>query len=120
MTCGVRCKYSAGDLRRQVTIQTRQKSQGDGGVSNETVVDVATVWAQIKPITGSERLKYAQLEDTITHKVVMRYRSPKPIAAQQLKYTDEDGERYFNIRYVFDLEEAHVWLELLCTEGDAL
>ena len=76
--------------------------------------DTATVWARIEPLSGRERLAAQRIEDTVTHRVTIRYRSGVS-ARQRIAF----GVRVFNIRAVLDVDERNEWLELLCEEGVA-
>lgn len=103
-----------GPLRHRVTIQfEEQQSDGAGGYL-PLLRDLDTVWASIQPISGNEALVARQLQDTVTHKVVMRYRAGVT-AAMCLKF----GTRMFNIREVRNLDERNHTLELRCEEGVA-
>lgn len=103
-----------GQLRHRVTIQEPIRAKDAGGGSTRTWTNVATVGAKIEPLKGMERLRAMQIEDSVTHKVTIRYRSGVK-AAQRLLF----GTRAFNIRAALNLEERNLWLELLCDEGVA-
>lgn len=63
------------ELRHRITIQTLAlTSDGQGGFT-EAWTDVATVWAQVKPVNANERLFAQKLEPLVTHLITIRYRS---------------------------------------------
>lgn len=102
---------NAGALRHRVTIQRFERVEDEGGGYVEDWKDVATVWAAIKPMRGNERYEAQQVQSTLTHKVIMRYRAGiKP--QMRILY----GNRVFEIEAVIDVDERHRWLELLCSE----
>lgn len=111
---GRRVEHRAGDLRHRVTLQQETRVEDGYGGFTVTWADVATVWAGIQPISGNEALVARQLQDSITHKVVMRYRAGV-VAAMRLKF----GTRVFNIREVRNFDERNWKLELRCEEGVA-
>lgn len=102
----------AGELRHRVTIQAEDRQDDGQGGYTPMWRDVETVLASIQPISGNEALVARQLQDTVTHKVVMRYR-PGITAAMRLKF----GTRLFNIREVRNYDERNRRLELRCVEG---
>ena len=102
---------NAGQLRHRVTIQQLTRVEDEGGGYAEVWTEVATVWAAIKPLRGNERYEAQQIQSTLTHKVIMRYRAGiKP--QMRILY----GNRVFEIEAVIDVDERHKWLELLCSE----
>ena len=66
---------SAGKLDRRVTVQRRQATTDSYGQESGTWVDIATVWANVKPIGGREKLRAMAYESTLTHTVMVRYRA---------------------------------------------
>lgn len=72
--------------------------------------------ACIEPMSGRERLFAMQLEDTVTHKVTMKYQSGITAKMRVKKVSDS---RFFNIRWIRNIEEANEWLEIFCEEGVA-
>ena len=52
----------AGQLSRRLRLQSRSSSQDSFGGPNLAWVDVATIWAEIRPITGRE-LENARSEE---------------------------------------------------------
>ena len=103
-----------GKLRSQVTLQTNTQTRDAGGGYADSWAGTATLWARIEPLSGRERLAAQQIEDTVTHRVTIRYRSGVS-AQQRIAF----GVRVFNIRAVLDVDERNEWLELLCEEGVA-
>lgn len=102
---------SVGKLRHRVTIQGLIRADDGYGGITETWQDVATVWAAVEPLRGTERYRAQQVQAELSHKVVMRYREGiKPHL--RLLYNG----RVLEIEAVVDVEERHRWFELLCSE----
>lgn len=66
----------AGKLRERVTIQQEVVTRDSFGAEVNPWVDVATVWASVRPGSSGERFLTAadQMQATITHTVRMRWR----------------------------------------------
>ena len=103
-----------GRLRRRLTIQAESPSADGLGGQARAWTDVATVWARVVPLSGSEQLHGMQLEARISHRITIRHRADVT-ARHRLRL----GGRVFNIRAAVDREERGRWLELLCEEGVA-
>lgn len=102
----------AGDLRRRVLIQSRQATVDGFGQRSTTWTDVATVFAEIQPLSGRELQLAQAINAEVNHKVTIRYR-PGISAAMRVVY---QGRR-FNIQAVIDVDMRHRTLELSCSEG---
>jgi SPP1 family predicted phage head-tail adaptor len=102
----------AGELDRRIKLQQRSATKTDTGTEVQTWTDVATVWANIQPLSGRELIAAAAVEAETTHMIVIRYRQGVT-ARMRAVY----GSRIFNITAVVEPQMAHVSLELLCTEG---
>lgn len=105
----------AGRLRHRVTQQREQQTSDGGGGYEVAWVDVATFWAAVEPTVGRESLEARQLEDAITHKIVLR--GPRDIKAKDRIV--HDG-RAFNIRSVKDIQERGHRIEVEAEEGVAV
>lgn len=103
-----------GSLRRRVTLQAETHVSDEAGGYAVGWSDVATVWAEITPLSGQERYAARRLQAQATHRARLRFREGVT-AAMRLAY----GGRVFNIRSVLNRSEAGRWLELLAEEGVA-
>jgi SPP1 family predicted phage head-tail adaptor len=65
---------NAGKLRHRVTIQRKTVTRDTQGGNVVTWTDVATVWADVQPVGGSERYGAGQALSDSTYTIVMRYR----------------------------------------------
>lgn len=67
----------AGKLRHRVTIKALSNTQdsfGDESKATEVWTEVATVWADVKPLQGRELIQAQQLHQETTHQVTIRFR----------------------------------------------
>ena len=108
------CDIHAGLMRKRISIQHIVKVSDGGGGWDADWVEIDKAWAYIKPLSGTESLVGMQLEDAITHNIVMRYRSDV-VPKNRVVY---DG-REFNIISAINVEERDRWLQLRCEEGTA-
>jgi len=109
---------SIGALRHRVTIEAENASpDGAGGLTDPWAnpTQVATVWAEITPLSGSEQLRAMRLEERVSHRIRMRYRTDvTPQHRMRL------GIRQFNVRSVLNEGERSRWLIILVDEGVAV
>ena len=109
-----RCKIRACDLRHSIKIETFIRTRQAGGGGTRAWSTFVSARACIEPMRGRELLHAMQLQDSVTHKITMRYRSGV-IAKMRVKF----GTRIFNIRAVINIDERNKWSELMCEEGVA-
>ncbi len=110
-------KCSQLDMRHSIVIQSPNPTTDAGGGRGDpwaTPIVFATVRASIVPFGGREILHSMQLQDSVTHKVTMRYKAGV-IAKMRIKF----GTRIFNIRRVINVEERNRFYEILAEEGVA-
>lgn len=107
-------RNSCSRLKQRLTLQQEiQASDGYGGYTR-TWQNIADLWAEIIPLAGREGVADEKLEASLTHRVVLRYRSDIT-AGMRLLFEN----RAFNIRAVFNVKENNELLELLSEEGRA-
>ncbi len=107
-------KNTTSRLRHKLALQQEVRiSDGVGGYAKSwhTLVEV---WAEIKPLTGSEQLVAGQLQGASNYKIALRYRSDITAGMRFLF----DG-RVFNIRSVLNIDEKRDMLDVLAQEGVA-
>lgn len=102
----------AGRLRHQVTLQSQDTAQDSYGDAVRSWVDLATVWAEVRPLSGRELWAAQQTQATTTHQVMTRYLAGVTSSCR-VKY----GSRVFAIDAVLNPDERNERLVLLCTEG---
>ncbi len=111
----VRCDVRACDLRHSITIQTFTKTRVAGGGHTRAWATHVTARACIEPLTGRERRHAMQLQDSVSHKITIRYQAGI-IPAMRILF----GTRLFNIRAAINLEERNKWIEIMADEGEAV
>lgn len=108
------CEITAGMLREPITIQ-RQLSVSDGmGGQSIQWIDLFTTRAHVKPISGREAVQAMRLQDSITHRIMMRYRADLT-ALDRIIMRGQP----LQIRAIINVEMKNRWLELACDQGVA-
>lgn len=105
-----------GLLRRRVTIRTESGvvSDGMGGTTPGTPIDVTNIPARVEPLEGNELLRAQQTGMQRPHRFTLRYRTGLT-GAKTLIY---DG-RTFDIKSIADPEEKHRELIVQADEVNA-
>jgi SPP1 family predicted phage head-tail adaptor len=98
-------------LRQRVIIQEQQGVSDGGGNLTENWVDIAIVWANVKPLMGQETTIAEKLTQQLTHTVTMRYRAIAK-AKNRLLFNG----RVFYIEYIMNVDEKNRELRLNCRE----
>ena len=108
----------AGKRDRRITIQkpgTELDSYGQIAATGWS--DVATVWANIRPVSGREKLRAGAVESALSHTVCILYQDrlmpPTTVDAWRIKF----GSRLFNIVAAYSPNEAREEIIFSCEEG---
>jgi len=112
---------AAGELRHLITIQqpTYTTSTTTGEQIPGTPVDLATVKARIKPLSGRLAEIARAIVPTATDEITIRYHAAATVG-KQIKFTDRNGAAHlFTINNVNDLESRGLTMVILCTEEAA-
>lgn len=107
-------KNHASRLRQRLTLQEEVRTPDNAGGYVRSWKDVATLWAEIIPVSGRERFFAGKIESPATHRILMRYRSDIT-PAHRLVFE----KRAFNIRHVANVGEENAMLEIMAEEGVA-
>lgn len=100
-----------GELRHVIEIQTyTEEQQGDYG-QTRTWTTVKKVRAKIEPVSGMVKFDTMQINQTVTHKITIRF-YPNVTSENWILFDN----RRLRIRYVKNFLERTMWLELLCEE----
>jgi SPP1 family predicted phage head-tail adaptor len=99
-----------GKLSRRVTIQQQSTTQDAYGQPVQTWTDVATVWAEIKDLSGREFLAAAAGQSATTSKIRVRFMDGI-LSSMRIV----DGADIYNIKVV--LREGKTSLLLMCEKG---
>jgi len=113
-----------GKLNKRIKIQSRSATLDDFGQQINNWSTVATVWANIKPISGREKLRSMAMQSELTHTVAIRYNvnflPPKKVAAWRINYHSAAGDRIFNITAAMDIDEAREYIIFDCIEDSEI
>lgn len=107
-----------GKLRHRITIQTLVRATDGQGGFTSTWTDLATVWADIKPVSSQERLFTQKVDYQRSHKVVIRYLSDLTAGVTNTHRFIFDG-RTFQIKGVrlFDEQKFYMMLDAEENQG---
>lgn len=106
----------AGRLNRRITIQERIETQNDMGEVVWTWVDVCTVWAEIAAVGGREFFAAQQVQSSVTHNILIRYR-PGIVAKMRAVESNCDAVAY-DIEAVLP-NARRTEIKLMCVTRDA-
>ena len=102
-----------GDLRQRLVLEEPSRVSDGGGGASETWVEVAQVWALLRPLSGQERTEADAVAGRVTHEVWMRFRD-----LVEPKMRLRMDTRLFDIRAVLDVDERHRFLRCFVEERD--
>ena len=105
----------AGELRHKITFQQLTVANDTWGKSVPTWTDQVTTRAAIWPMKSVERIESMKLDNEVTHKIRIRYRTGIT-AKMRVKFVKDNSTRYFNIRSIINADERNIYLELMATE----
>lgn len=115
-------------FKHRLDILARPQTPADDGGINYAHDLLASVWAQIMPVKGSAYLYRQQIDESVTHKIYIRY-IPWLTSEHWLVYKKGNFQTHLNsaneslIQYVLyriksvnNLEQQQRFLELECEE----
>jgi len=103
-----------GKLNKRIIIQQTTMTQNGYGEPIDSWSTFATVWASLEPVQGREFWAQQQVQSEVTIRIRIRYFSGVT-SAMRILY----GSRIFTIQSVIDVQERHVEMQLMCSEGVA-
>ena len=105
---------SIGKMRYRVHLESPTSTVDAGGGLAQTWARLASLYANIKPISGTETFRQGKVSSDTTHELTIRYR-----ADINTKYRLCYGTRVFSIQSILNLDERDRFLKLSCKEGIA-
>ena len=108
------CDIISGMLNRKIEFQRQVTAPTSSGGETVAWSTYANAWAHIKPMTGSEKLKFDRLGFEQMMKVIIRYRGDLT-TLDKVVYRSEQ----YQIRSIVNIEEADQWLEIMMEKGVA-
>lgn len=101
-----------GNFNKKIRILRYLPEENPLGGEKTSLKPVRTMWAWVHPIRGQELMEYYQDTNQVELRVTIRY--TKNISEQDVI---EYHGRQLQITTIVDIEEAHVYLEIYCTES---
>ena len=105
--------YTTGMLDQRVILQRPINTPDDIGGNTQTVTDIATVWAMVRPLKASELVHRERLEQQVDYLCVVR---------QPLEVLPGDLIAWHGYALVVQgikITPRSAWLELECVLGAA-
>lgn len=103
---------NVGRLNKRVTIYSYAEMDTALGGVKTGLRKTATVWAELRPVRGTEFLEYYREANALQYKVTMRWRSG---------LTEKDvlvfEGRQFEINSIINIMEGKTYMEVYCTES---
>lgn len=106
------CDITVGMLKRKVELMRLVKTPTPTGGFTQSWVSVASVWAHIKNMSGTELVRADQLGATSYSDFTIRYRQNID-ETMKIVYRGTD----YQIRHINNLEEADLWLVIKAEKG---
>jgi SPP1 family predicted phage head-tail adaptor len=106
-------EFLPSDLRHRLTLEQLQREEDEGGGFTETWVEVAELWADLRPVGGSEAVEADRVAGRVTHEVSLRHR---PGVQPAMRFRKD--ARLFHIVTVISVDERNRWLKCQCEERE--
>lgn len=100
-----------GELKRRITIKSKQIAANEAGQLIARYVDYKHVWAAILPIQGKEYIEAQGANEKVTHVIMTRY-IPQLKWDMQIAYKD----KLFDIQSIINIDEDAHTLQIMCIE----
>lgn len=101
----------SGKLRHRLLVQTKVETRDADGAVTITYTDLATVWGEVKPLSGSKTVSRDKVEATTVYRIRMRYFAGLTASSRILL-----GTRVFQITALQNLEERGIEWVVTATE----
>ncbi len=100
-----------GQLRRRLVLEAPVETPDGAGGVTRSFAAVATLWAQVRPLSALAEIEAARLGARITHRIRIRY-SPDITVRHRLR----DGERIYRIVALRESDERKRFLQIEAQE----
>lgn len=106
-------------LQQRITVQRRSSTLDAYGQEINSWTDIGTVWAEVKPMSGAEKMRANAMvvESQLTHRVTVRYSALFLPSIQADAWRILFGTRVFNITSSMNVDEEDKLIIFDCTEG---
>jgi SPP1 family predicted phage head-tail adaptor len=108
-----------GQLTHRVAIQKNTPAAPDGlGEKIASWATIETVYANVRPVGATEALRGNNSSGTVSHVITTRYRADLGTSDVEFdkRYRLTYDSRTFAFRGVFDVDEAHKFVEIMADE----
>lgn len=105
---------SIGRMRYRIKLESATNTVDTGGGMTQVWATLANIYANIKPISGTETFRQGKVSSDTTHELTIRYRSDI-----STKYRICYGSRIFSIQSILNIDERDRFMKLSCKEGVA-
>jgi SPP1 family predicted phage head-tail adaptor len=102
-------------MRHRVRILTRSEAQSGTFTTSETFTTIVTVWGQLIPLSGLQKIDTKQIGEGVTHRILIRYRAE----ISDRHWLEIDGRR-FDVKSFRVLDERERYLELMVEENETV
>lgn len=100
-----------GRLNKRITIYKKTDSVNALNQKSKDLVEVATVWASVAPVRGTERYELQKLNEEITYRIYCRF-----LSGIRADMYIQCGDMFFEIQSVIDVDLEGKMLEIDCVE----
>jgi SPP1 family predicted phage head-tail adaptor len=97
-------------LTERLTLEQPARTPDGGGGATIAWEPITELWAQVRPLSGDERLRHDQVAGRLTHRVCVRYRGDITPAMRF-----KQGQRIYEIVALLETRRR-AWLDCLCEE----
>ena len=111
----------AGRLRHRIELQADTATTDDADSFGEVEPSwetYAEVYADVRPLVGTERYAAQQVQASVSHEIRIRFRADV-LDTHRVRWVCRGTARLFDINAVLNVEERDRELLLLCTEATA-
>lgn len=106
-------RYQIGSLRQRLLLEQPIRSAGEGGAAHVIWQPVATLWAEIRPLTGKEIFRADAFYGVSVYEIRTRFRED---IGPEMRFVS--GQRIFDIRAVHNKDGKRRFLTCICEEQD--
>lgn len=99
-------------LRHRITVEEEKRVPDGRGGHTETWEPVASIWADVEPLSTRDRLVAQQVQSDISHRVTGRYRSG---LSGRLRVVHH-GRYLYVVGAPINVDGRNIWLQLNCAE----
>ncbi len=104
----------AGELRHRLVVERPQRISDGAGGAAISWLEVATIWANVQPVSAGEHRTAGQRFEKTSHRITLRFRSDVDATMRFV-----GNGRIFDIEAIINEAERDQWLVCFCVEGIA-